>query len=101
MSKLHNNIFTDIANVDKYLGKQFDTNLIELKYDAGNKTFPICVFQFSVEKMSSNPGHVDFEKLEQVNKVYLQRALQDDADLVTDQAIHILRKHLLSKYEYA
>nr|XP_022287037.1 probable glutamate--tRNA ligase, mitochondrial [Crassostrea virginica] len=53
--------------------------------------------KFSVEKMSSNPGHVDFEKLEQVNKVYLQRALQDDADLVTDQAIHILRKHLLSK----
>lgn len=48
--------------------------------------------------MSSHSGHIDIEKLEQVNKVYLQRALNDDPDLITEQAMKVLRKHLQSKY---
>eukprot|EP00105_Crassostrea_gigas_P021150 XP_011440191.1 PREDICTED: probable glutamate--tRNA ligase, mitochondrial [Crassostrea gigas] len=57
------------------------------------------VTKFSVQNMSSHSGHIDIEKLEQVNKVYLQRALNDDPDLITEQAMKVLRKHLQSKYQ--
>ncbi|XP_048746328.2 probable glutamate--tRNA ligase, mitochondrial [Ostrea edulis] len=54
--------------------------------------------KFSIKNMSTSAGHVDHEKLEQVNKIYLKRALQDNPDLVTDMTLNILRKHLQTIY---
>ncbi|XP_062604514.1 probable glutamate--tRNA ligase, mitochondrial [Saccostrea cucullata] len=54
--------------------------------------------KFSIENMSTHPGHVDNEKLEQVSKIYLKREMQDDPVQVTDQTMEILTKHLQAKY---
>jgi hypothetical protein len=44
--------------------------------------------------MSTNAGHVDQEKLELVNRIYLKRALQDNPTLVIDMTMDVLRRHL-------
>lgn len=59
--------------------------------------YSLFILQFSVHNLSSHSGHEDIEKLKQVNKVYLQRALNDNPDLITEQA-KVLRKHLQYKY---
>lgn len=45
-------------------------------------------------------GHEDVEKLKQVNMVYLQRALNDNPDLITEQVMKVLRKHLQYTCKY-
>lgn len=53
-----------------------------------------------ISNLSSHSGHEDVEKLKQVNMVYLQRALNDNPDLITEQVMKVLRKHLQYTCKY-